>query len=154
MNFATQSRWLAYAGTLPFIYCALAAWSLAPFVDLLPIDTNYLITSYAVIILSFLAGMHWIYALEAERKEHSTKRAIFLLLNANLIALWAWGMWGLSDTVYADFGLAFAFTWMLWLDAIEITPAKHDATFWQLRRHATTIAISALLLTGVAKIFN
>jgi hypothetical protein len=144
-NFITLSRVLAYAGTLPFIGATLDAWSVLPLSQWFGISLSAWAMAYAAVILSFLAGMHWVYAMMAHTQSMQTG-GIGLLINANVVALWAWIMWGLSPYVFATLGLAAGFLWMLWWDASNRTPAKETPWFWSLRWQATLIAVISLLL--------
>ncbi len=150
MSFITLSRILAYSGTLPFIYSALTAWSIAPFTDQLAVNVADWGMAYTAIILSFLSGMQWVYAMDMAKNSADQKRAIQLLVNANMIAIWAWFMWGLMPSAIAYLGMAFAFVWMLWLDYIGLTPVRTQNWFWNLRWQVTLIATCSLIFSFCA----
>lgn len=148
----TLAKTLTYLGMLPFIYGGFALLGIAPFVAHLPFDVTVGLLSYAVVILSFTAGIHWGVALQKmETRQHSTL-ALKLLLMSNLVALWAWFMWLFSSWLssYSLLGLAIGFAVMLLIDWRWLELPAQRPWFWRLRWQASSIAILVLTIAGLS----
>jgi hypothetical protein len=152
---------LTYLGTLPFIYGGLASLQMAPLANLMPFNIQQALLGYALVILSFIAGIHWGVALSKmaaqeqtradQPRPEQTKLAGRLLLMSNLIALWAWciWLWTLSSlSPFSFWGLAMGFGVMLVLDWRWLGLPQAKSWFWRLRWQASLVAILSLSLAG------
>ncbi|WP_044407905.1 DUF3429 domain-containing protein [Thiomicrospira microaerophila] len=147
---------LTYLGTLPFIYGALASLQMAPLANLMPFDIQQALLGYALVILSFIAGIHWGVALSKmaapdQARPEQARLAGRLLLMSNVIALWAWciWLWALSSlSPFSFWGLALGFGVMLVLDWRWLSLPQAKPWFWRLRWQASLVAILSLSLAG------
>ena len=148
----TLAQILTYLGTLPFIYGGFALFGIAPFVERVPFDLSLGLLSYAVVILSFIAGIHWGIALQKMETGQHSGLALKLLLMSNLVALWAWFMWLFSSLLnsYSLLGLAIGFAIMLLIDWRWLELPAQRPWFWRLRWQASSIAILALTIAGLS----
>lgn len=132
---------LTYSGTLPLLACALAAWA-----GLLPgVDVATIAIAYGAVIASFIAGIHWAAALFFAQRCGQLP-----LLASNAIALSAWAALLLHDPIRACLLLALCFAALLALDRRLHAQAVLPTWFYRLRRNATAIVISMLLLVAFA----
>ena len=133
---------LTYAGTLPLIGCALLAWTRSvPGVDAAGIGI-----AYAAIIASFISGIHW-----AASLFFSPRCGYSPLIVSNVIALAAWISVLLGDALWACLLLALCFVSLLILDRRLHAQAVLPTWFYRLRRNATMIVVSLLLLMALAQ---
>jgi len=165
---------LTYLGTLPFWYGILSALNLAPlnltlFSEQLPLDLSSVLMVYTLVILSFIAGIHWGLALSLHNdfsrvdkaqtiatnqtliKPSSSNVSLSnrLLISSNVIALWAWCVFVFFEDYQAWLGLAIGFAVMLFIDRFWIKLDKSIPWFWTLRWHASSIAIVCLLMNAL-----
>jgi len=165
------SKTLTYLGTLPFWYGILSALNLAPlnltlFSEQLPLDLSLVLMVYTLVILSFIAGIHWGLALSLHNdysridnaQAKATNQTIIqpspsnvllsnrLLISSNVIALWAWCVFVFFEDYQAWLGLAIGFSVMLLIDKVWIKLDKSIPWFWTLRWHASLIAIVCALM--------
>ncbi len=136
---------LTYAGTLPLIACAVLAWapSLAGDADVANAPTIAL--AYAAVIASFIAGIHWAASLFfAERCGRLP------MIASNVAALFAWCTLLLGDARLGCLLLVPCFASLLAIDHGLYAKAVLPPWFFRLRRNATLIVASALLLVAFA----
>lgn len=136
---------LTYAGTLPLIACAVLAWapSLAGGADVANATTIAL--AYAAVIASFIAGIHWAASLFfAERCGRLP------MIASNVAALFAWCTLLLGDARLGCLLLVPCFASLLAIDHGLYAKAVLLPWFFRLRRNATLIVASALLLVSFA----
>lgn len=149
MSAIRLAQLLTYLGTLPFLYGALVSLGLAPWLAILPFSVTDALLGYGVVILSFIAGIHWGLALNQQSSSSSQALAFRLLAMSNVIALWAWLMWLWPTTGFSFWGLAIGFGVMLSLDWYWLALQKSTPWFWRLRWQASAIAMLSLGLAGV-----
>lgn len=150
MTITHYARALVYAGTLPFFALMLSALGWLPNPLFAAFDTLSWGMAYAAVILSFITGIHWMLALDGKNLTQSLAK--WLLLNSNLVALWAWLMWGLQDHALSWFGMALGFIWLLWLEVRVVKLPSLWPWFWTLRWQATTVATISLVVTGLTEL--
>jgi Protein of unknown function (DUF3429) len=125
---------LTYAGTLPFIACAMGV-----IIPSAGADGRAIVMNYGAVIISFLCGIHWAcYLFFAERCPRN------LLLTSNIVALLAC----LSLLVHAN-PLALllqtlCFLYLLVLDYKLCEVGILSPWFYTLRRNATVIVVVSL----------
>lgn len=141
---ATRSfAWLAYAGAVPFVACAL----LPPAgVRELPLigSLDYVAVSYAIVIVSFMAGTHWGHALADPGGPPG-----WLLLTSNALTLAAWFSFLLAPLALTLVVAAAAFAALLLIDYRLQRSGAHAPAYLQARRNVTAIVIVALGLTAL-----
>jgi len=155
---------LTYLGTLPFWYGILLALNLVPlnlalYSHQLSFDLSQALMVYTLVILSFIAGIHWGYAIglqndfgRADNTESESSNRLLsnrLLISSNVIALWTWSVFVFFEDYQAWLGLAIGFAVMLLIDKIWIKLDKLIPWFWTLRWHASFIAIICALMNGL-----
>jgi hypothetical protein len=142
-RFLPLAQGLVYAGSLPFLACALLAWA-GPIAAVPGVDPVAVAIGYGAVIASFIAGIHWAVHLFA-----GTRGGDNLLVASNVVALVAWGAlliggaWGLALLI-ACFATLFA------LDRRLHRRGVWPAWFFRLRRNITAIVTCALLVTIAA----
>ena len=128
---------LGWAGVLPFLALALAAWS--PTWQSLSVRA---FLAYAVVILSFLGGVRWGRAMAAGAGPGQFAVAV-------LPSLWGWLAWLALPPMAALAALAAGFALLAWSDGRR-DPLQAPASFRRLRRglSAAVVACHALALAG------
>ncbi len=133
---------LTYAGTLPLIGCALLAWTRSP-----PgVDAAAVGIAYGAVIASFISGIHW-----AASLFFSPRCGSMPLIVSNVIALLAWISLVLGNPLWGCLLLALCFISLLALDRRLHAQAVLPTWFYRLRRNATAVVVSMLLLTSLAQ---
>jgi hypothetical protein len=127
---------LTYAGTLPLLAAAVLTQ-----IPLAHIDTSWLSQSYSATIISFLSGIHWaLYLLAAEKCPRN------LFLTSNAVALLSWASLFINDTAMTNLLQSLCFLYLLVLDFKLLKANAIPEWFYNLRRNATIIVVSALTL--------
>ena len=164
---------LTYLGTLPFWCGILLALNLVPlnlalYSHQLSFDLSQALMVYTLVILSFIAGIHWGFALNLQNdfsradnsqglssnqisSNHTPSNILpnRLFIRSNVIALWAWGAFVFFEDYQAWLGLAIGFAVMLLIDKFWIKLDKSIPWFWTLRWHASLIAIICALMNAL-----
>lgn len=131
-------RCLVYAGALPFI--ATAALVMLP--PLLPgLDAAALFASYALVILSFLCGVHWGQGLAAQGR---VPLNLFVLSNALVVLLWLAHAF-LTPTVFLALVLL-ELLLLLWIDRRLFTDGLIDPWYYRTRIRITLLVFSCTTL--------
>jgi Protein of unknown function (DUF3429) len=142
MQLMSQSpllRILPYAGTLPFIFGAASRFSdsLSALVYLIFfIDVQRVVLSYCLLIISFMAGVHWGQYLSGIRPR------INLLVSSNAVALLTWFCY----LKLQSFELLLVFAGILAVIYLIDVQLKLDGSYMQTRRNVTAIVCSCLLV--------
>ncbi|WP_257098630.1 DUF3429 domain-containing protein [Pseudovibrio flavus] len=135
---------LAYAGTLPFIFCA-GALSMG-YTELPHVGTLHeILASYTLMILTFMAGTHW-----GEYIAGNVHNEINLLVTSNVIALGGWILFLLAPPYTFFIGCIALFITLLW---IEWTLHRHKLIgfkYFRMRITATAIVTLSLLVAAFA----
>ncbi len=131
---------LTYAGSLPFIACALLPW--VGITELGPLGAwDQVLVMYGLAIASFLAGTHWAFELA---RPGSYGMSLFLLSNAVVLAVWFAALVATSAIALAVQCIAFLV--LLWVDR---TVAAGDGTppgYFAMRQRISFIVLAALLI--------
>jgi hypothetical protein len=145
------ARILTYLGALPFLFAAFI--SLSPFIslpDFLGGEIAYaefkakaLMHSYAVVILSFLAGIQWGVSLHDHKQ---TK----LILISNVLAIMAWLSLMSFASILALSILLLGFIIALIADRKAYKEQLIPEWFWQLRKKVSAIVCLTLLVVLLA----
>lgn len=135
--------WLAYAGALPFVACALLP--VTGIVELPLLGSLQAVAgSYAIVIVSFMAGTHWGHALADPAGPRPG-----LLLVSNAVTLAAWFAFLLAPLPLVLVVCAAAFALLLLVDYRLRRSGTHARTYLRTRRNVTTIVIVALGLAAL-----
>jgi uncharacterized membrane protein YoaK (UPF0700 family) len=138
-DYSSLLRFLPYAGALPFVIGALLVFLRVhslPFIG----STQNAVLSYGLLIISFMAGVHWGQYLSGVRGE------VNLLLSSNMVALLAWFGFLLLPTLWFCLLLIFLFAVLYLIDMQLDSPTDYLKT----RRHVTAIVCLSLLVTAFA----
>jgi len=132
------TRFLAAAGALPFLGCAIA-----PFVgiDSLPgLGQTYdIAAAYGLSIASFMAGVHWGIQLIAGRPLPTS-----LYLTSNAVAVAAWLTFLLGPPAVTLVVQAALFLYLLFIDFRLRAAGVIDTGYWQTRLWITTLVVVSL----------
>lgn len=145
MQNRTLYRILAYAGALPFVATALFSYFDPESWPWLVHVPRHFILTYALVILSFMCGVHWGTYLY---KQEECPINLFLISNMVVIALWL-GLilpmffWKILIAILG-FAILLAIDYILFKRQI-ITP-----DYWRTRRNVTAIVIVSLLIVLAA----
>lgn len=132
---------LAYAGTLPFIACAVLPWIGIPAVAGIG-SCDYIAATYGVAIVSFMAGTHWgTFLYQAD------SLPLNLLLTSNAITVAVWLSLILTPVAVSLAVTAAAFLLLLAIDFRLARAGLLTADYLQTRRNVTLIVFAMLLLT-------
>ncbi|MBF0658054.1 DUF3429 domain-containing protein [Psychrobacter sp. NG25] len=139
------SPYLTFAGTIPFITCAIM---ITMNIDSLPYfgSTADILSTYGLVIASFMAGAHWGNHLGLAEKD---TWAVKLPILSNVIALSLWlGFLMLSAT---------GFTWLLIISfgsLLVIDYALYQAKvithhYFNVRKYVTIIVLISLMVAAI-----
>ncbi|MBY0428617.1 MAG: DUF3429 domain-containing protein [Alphaproteobacteria bacterium] len=134
-------RLLTYAGTLPFIACAMAMF-LKLHID--GLNFAHISSAYSAVIISFICGIHWaIYAF------HQAACPRYVVITSNIIALLAW-VNVLIPPCYLSYAVNIAsFIILLMIDQKIYHQARLPPWYYPLRFKITIVVISSLCLTAL-----
>ncbi len=137
---------LTYAGSLPFMACALLPLFGVSSIKLIG-SVDYIAAVYALAIVSFMAGVHWGMALDQQR----TEWPVNLFLSGNAVTITTWLVF-LTTTPKISLSTGIlAFLYLLWVDYRLYHIEVLTAHYFQTRRHVTAlVVISLLLIVGIA----
>ena len=132
---------LAYAGTLPFIACAILPWIGMPVVAGIG-SCAYIAAAYGVAIVSFMAGIHWgTFLYQAD------SLPVNLLLTSNAITVAVWLAFILTPVAVSIAVIAAAFVLLLAVDFRLARVGLLTADYLRTRRNVTLIVLAMLMLT-------
>ncbi len=149
-TYQNLAHFFTYAGMLPFIYGALAAWGWAPGLGWWSawISWPQATLVYAAVILSFLAGVQWGRSLESGL---SNSASVGLLVSANVIAVGVWLLLMLNEQAWALIGLMLGLLLALLVDYVALRQQDQQAWFFKRRRQATGVAVVCLWALWLAQ---
>jgi len=132
---------LAYAGTLPFIACAILPWIGMPVVAGIG-SCAYIAAAYGVAIVSFMAGIHWgTFLYQAD------SLPVNLLLTSNAITVAVWLAFILTPVAVSIAVIAAALVLLLAVDFRLARAGLLTADYLRTRRNVTLIVLTMLMLT-------
>lgn len=137
------SRYLTYAGALPFIACT----GLKIFdIDYVPLfgSVEMIINSYGLLIASFVNGAHWGQHVIVSRQ---LGKYLAICSNANVIALWVLFLLIPRDLFYIPLIISFILTAMVEKELYAKKIINKD--YLQLRTTVTSIVCVSLLIYGL-----
>lgn len=136
---------LTLTGAAPFVIAAVA-----PYIGIAaigPLGTPVFIAlSYAVAIVSFLAGAHW-----ATYLYHGRELAVNLLLVSNVVVVVCWVAFLSGSTAASITASVLAFAVLIGIDRMLLARSIIDRHYFRVRLLATVIACLSLvaLLPGL-----
>jgi hypothetical protein len=139
-----QTAWLAYAGTLPFIFCAGAPWLGLPVLPGVGPCTE-IAAAYGVAIVSFMAGAHW-----GTYLYQSARIPLNLFLTSNAITVSVWLAFILTPVAIALAVLLGAFLVLLSIDTRLAQVRLLSDDYMRMRRNVTAIVVTMLVITFAA----
>lgn len=132
---------LAYAGTLPFIACAILPWIGMPVVAGIG-SCAYIAAAYGVAIVSFMAGIHWgTFLYQAD------SLPVNLLLTSNAITVAVWLAFILTPVAVSIAVIAAALVLLLAVDFRLARVGLLTPDYLRTRRNVTFIVLAMLMLT-------
>ena len=135
--------YLTYAGALPFIICAVC---LAFDITSLPLlgATKQILSVYALIIATFIAGNHW-----GQHLYMKNKWQYYLPISSNVIVVPLWFAFLVLPfkPLLVIFILAFLF--LLVIDQRLFQHNLITRSYFQMRCFATAIVVSALVISRI-----
>jgi hypothetical protein len=152
MNLITTARVLGYAGLIPFVSLAVAALSPTTLraLPFLPDAqaAKVAICTYAAIIVSFMAALHWAYALIAPWTQPAlTPRVLAWSVIPPLAAWFALLGFSFPEMAYVLIACLIA---VLYVDHCLRREPWFPAWFWPLRVQLTAVAVASLLVATIA----
>jgi len=129
---------LTVLGAVPLVFGAVCVFAgLSP--DFLPAEPVLMLHAYAVVIASFVAGMHW--------GIHFCKRtndSVYLI--SSLVALLLWSSFWFAGKP-AGLAMVMAGFLLLWVEEYRLSKQRVTTVwFWQLRNIVSAVVVCALLL--------
>ncbi len=135
------TRPLAFAGALPFVFSALLLWAGHSTVPVLG-AVSTVAASYGLLILSFMAGVHW------GQRLSGVETSLNLFLTSNAVALAAWSSYLLLLPRLYFASLAVLFAVLLMIDR-RLSAEGHLSRDY-LRTRSTVSALVVLSLAVIA----
>ncbi|MFN3629383.1 MAG: DUF3429 domain-containing protein [Casimicrobiaceae bacterium] len=139
---ARLARRLGYAGLIPFLFLALGRQA---FPDIF--EENFTIAAlafYAAIIVSFMAGLQWAYAIAAPSLGDRARKGLLIASVVPPVAAWILlGQLGLRNFLLAA---ALCLIATAAIDAWLRRQAWFPPWFWRLRVQLTTVAVACLVI--------
>jgi len=101
---------LTFAGTIPFIACAILQYGNAPQFDFLGSYVEIALI-YGLVIISFMSGVHWGLYLS-----HKDRSPFNLFVTSNILTVFIWLFYLLFSSSVFLLSLIIGFLVMLWID--------------------------------------
>lgn len=140
----TIANALTYSGTLPLIGSVLLLYFPMMIPTALPIaglGAALIASTYSAVIISFLCGIHW-----AAYLFFTDRCPRHLLIISNIVALLAWVSLLATHQLATTLLQAGCFLFLLVLDIRLRKAGIYAEWFFRLRRNATLIVVSCLVL--------
>jgi hypothetical protein len=139
-----QTSWLAYAGTLPFIFCAAAPWFGLPVLPGVG-PCSEIAAAYGLAIVSFMAGVHW-----GTYLYQSARVPLNLFVTSNAITVSVWLAFIVTPVTIALAVLLAAFLVLLSIDTRLAQLRLLSDDYMHMRRNVTAIVVVMLVVTFAA----
>ena len=133
---------LPVAGLIPFVGGALALLFGMP--TIFSLSVQAIVLSYALLIVSFMAGVHWGQYLSGVRTR------VDLLVSSNVVAISAWCGFLLLPQLYFCLLSIVLFIILNSIDGHLHQQGIIDTRYWQLRQFVTSAVCVSLLVAGFA----
>lgn len=137
--------YLAYAGVLPFVMCTALLLLGSTNIPVLG-QTQTVLSVYALVITSFMAGSHWGQHLYLEARD---AKNIYLPVFSNIVALVLW-----ASFLMLPFGplmgiCSAAFIFLLLIDRVLLRQGLITRHYFQTRCLVTSLVVATLLISGL-----
>ena len=139
------SPYLTFAGTIPFIACAILLIMGVDAVRVLG-KTEHILAVYGLVIATFMAGAHWGNHLELA---DNNPWAVRLPIVSNVIALMLWlGFLTLTPVAFI-YLLVIGFSSLLVIDYGLYQAQIISPTYFSVRKYVTAIVVLALIIASI-----
>jgi hypothetical protein len=138
------TKFLGYAGLIPFLVFSLGHWMTLPWVN----DPSQILIAYAAVILSFMGAIHWGAAITNSDGQHSTH-----LIVSVLPALTAWSALLLPVSI-AIVILLCGFILLLVYELVFARPQGLPCWYISMRIILTTVVSFCLMISLTAVIIK
>lgn len=135
--------YLTYSGALPFILCAICFVFDMNTVPLLG-NTSQVLSVYALVITSFIAGSHW-----GQHLNLSDKWSLYLPLFSNINAILLWIGFLVLPFKLLLVAFIISFLALLLVDKKLLQDDLISLAYFRARCLVTAIVILALIISGV-----
>lgn len=136
--------YLTYAGTLPFILCAICFVFDVKNIPLLG-ETYQVLSIYGLVISSFMAGSHWGQHLNFD----NNKWKFFLPIFSNMSAILLWIAFLVLPFKVLLVVFAMLFLALLFVDKKLLQSNLISAEYFRVRCLVTKIVVLTLIISGV-----
>jgi hypothetical protein len=134
---------LSYSGSLPFVFCALCFTldaRVIPFIG----NTDQVLSVYALVIASFIAGSHW-----GQHLYLNGKWGLYLPTSSNINAIFLWISFLILPFKLLLIVFIISFLASLFIDKKLFQEKCISLEYFYTRTFVTIIVISALIISGV-----
>jgi hypothetical protein len=139
----TLYPYFTYAGALPFILCALGFIFEVNTVPVLG-DTKQVLSVYALVISSFIAGSHW-----GQHLSLNNKWSLYLPLFSNIMAIILWVAFLILSFKHLLLAFILSFFVLLMIDKKLLQEALVDPEYFRTRVFVTTIVTITLVISRI-----
>lgn len=135
--------YLSYAGSIPFLLCAVL---FALKVQIIPILGNLkiVLSVYSLIIASFMAGTHW-----GQHLRQPDKWSIFLSVTSNIVAILLWLFYLMLPFEGFLIAVAVIFALLLLIDKNLFETNIIIQPYYQTRCVVTLIVVISLIIVEI-----
>lgn len=134
-------HFLAYLGSLPFVFCAFlaAANKFFQFNLVANFDLELILKSYSILIVSFMSGVIW-----GQFLTYQTKPKINLFIISNLITLFCWFSFLLLPTKSFLINVIFSFVSLVLIDQNLLSLDLIERRYYKTRQLVSAIVCLSL----------
>lgn len=134
--------YLTYAGSIPFLFCAVCLFFNISEIPILG-SVEKTLAAYGLMIASFMSGSHW-----GQHLNLHNKWGFYLpiLSNFNVIILWFAFLIASFETLFFLYALSFLI--LLMIDRKLFKENLINFNYWRARVSVTLIVIVSLVLAG------
>lgn len=135
--------YFTYAGIIPFLVCTFLFIFKIQMIPLLG-AVQKIIGVYALVIVSFMTGVHW-----GQHLERSDKWSIYLPVTSNIISVLLWLLYLVLPFKWLLIAIAISFIVLLYIDKKLFQESLITRKYFHTRCIATMIVLLALLISGI-----
>ena len=130
---------LAYSGTLPFIFCVVLKLLNFQSIGFLG-NTDHILLTYALVIVNFMAGIHW--ATQLYQEKITCRINLFIL--SNFVALASWFSYLIFASAISIIVFIISFTSLLAIDYELLKESVITKDYFKTRLFVTLIVLASL----------
>ena len=145
-NFNKASRlktYFTYAGSLPFLACALLLCADFHFIPILG-SVEKIISIYGLVITSFVSGSHW-----GQHLSCCNKWSYYLPISSNINAIFLWFSYLLFPFKYFLIALIISFFVLLFIDRKMFYDELITKEYFYTRIRVTIIVVLSLIISNI-----